>query len=1376
MKPIIIFITFLLLLFYGVQAQKQTIVYQRFTADDGLSQTLVQTILQDHRGFLWFGTQDGLNRYDGYQFKVFKHSSNINALIDNDIKKLYEDKQSQLWVGTLEGISRYNSDTEQFTNITSIDSKSVRDVFSFYDLGKDNLFIGSGSGLILFEKTNRRFSYIVYKENLTIYSIEPYNHDFLWLATSQGLKLFNNKTFIINDFKSTSNDVTLSQIETRDIKKDNNHRFFVATFGNGIFSIDSATFATTRISSKHISINGLHSNYVFSLFKSTNNEIFAGHDDGAFIYDASINQFVPFVFAYRGEKYSHNFPVRSFFEDKSNILWMGGSNGVSKIKNQRSKFLSKKITLANSKNPEVDIVWGFAEHNDKNLWLATKAGLVKYDITKENFKHYSITSKKFLNEQDNNVFSVHIDYQGAIWLGTWVSGLIKFEVAKNLFSYYQNNPNDLNSLSNNSVMVMKEDSEKNLWIGTENGLNRLNRATQNFTRYFSKAGDTNSLADNKIQCIYKDNQNRIWIATKTKAHIYNATHNNFIQINLQFDSTSVNDKESILCIHTDKQNGVWIGTSNNGLYRLNSQNRVIRHYTDGKDLINNCINAIEEDNSGSLWISTNKGISRYNLKRNEFTHYDKADGLQSNEFNNNSSFQHSSGELYFGGVGGFTYFLPDSVKHESHVPQIVFTDFEIMNKSVPIGIYNGNRTILKKSITEATTINLNYSDYLITINFAALHFAFPEKNQYKYKLEGFDNDWIDNGTQHFVSYTNLPAGTYHFKVCGSNYDGIWNEDGISVEIVVSPPFWKTGIFITIIVIFSILVLIAAFFFLLRYRERRLVRYKYQLETEVRERTKELEQKEFTLIEQKNFIESVITYAKDGIVVIDLQGRFVRVNQEFTNIINYSTEEILQMNFRDITPVEWLEKDEASFKLLIEGTAKQHFEKEYYRKDGSKVPVSVSASTLYDQTGKPISVVAIVSDITERRRNETELEQYRRDLEKLVNERTADLEKAKERAEKADSLKTAFLANMSHEIRTPMNAIIGFSDLLKERDVSISERNEYISNISNSSNSLLHLIDDIIDIAKIEANQLNINVERCYINAIFNELLVSFKNLKQRQNKDDVQIVANMPIRNYDFAIYSDPYRVRQILKNLINNALKFTDKGRIEFGYHIENERSETIIFYVKDSGIGIPKDKIDVIFDRFRKLNENRTRLYGGTGLGLTITKRLVELLDGKIWVESEINVGSSFYFSLPFRLAESSTTVFDYSTNQTNSFDWSDKTILIAEDDDMNYNYLLKIFARTKANIIRANNGKEAYDVMKKPESSDINLVLMDIQMPIMDGYESTTEIRKINRRTPIIAQTAFAMSGDRQKCLEVGCNEYISKPFNINDFMFLLKNTIL
>jgi PAS domain S-box-containing protein len=384
--------------------------------------------------------------------------------------------------------------------------------------------------------------------------------------------------------------------------------------------------------------------------------------------------------------------------------------------------------------------------------------------------------------------------------------------------------------------------------------------------------------------------------------------------------------------------------------------------------------------------------------------------------------------------------------------------------------------------------------------------------------------------------------------------------------------------------------------------------------------------------------------------------------------------------------------------------------------------------------------------------------------------------ARDKAEESDRLKSAFLANVSHEIRTPLNAITGFSALLSNPNLHLDKKEKYIKQILSGSNELVNLIDNVLDISRIESGTLKPRISEFLLNRKLEETLDFYNDYKLQHAKESIAISLKLPRRSEKLIVKTDKMRLQQILANILENAIKFTSSGSIEFGYTIVDEKQngtdrQSILFYVKDSGIGIAKNDREKVFERFVKIVDKDDQLYRGAGLGLALARDLVHLLGGDIWVESSLGKGSTFYFTIPFEgPAEARESV--KKDEDAATVDWSDRTILVAEDTESNFRYIEEILSSTDARLIRARDGLEAIELFRS-HKDDIDLVFMDILMPEYDGFEATKEIRKIRKDIPVVAQTAFTFEGELQDGLYAGCfNDYILKPFNIRTIQELLE----
>lgn len=481
---------------------------------------------------------------------------------------------------------------------------------------------------------------------------------------------------------------------------------------------------------------------------------------------------------------------------------------------------------------------------------------------------------------------------------------------------------------------------------------------------------------------------------------------------------------------------------------------------------------------------------------------------------------------------------------------------------------------------------------------------------------------------------------------------------------------------------------------------------------------------------------------DPIIVVDSKGMVIDYNTSLLSALHITNEPVIGQNvFHFIGKKHWRYAIR-NFRKTWEMGYLKNMEFAVFRADGTHFESEVSTGAIYNNAGEPDSMVLILKDISARKESERTLRE------------------AKEKAEESDRLKTAFLSNMSHEIRTPMNAIVGFSELLNDTEIGAKEKSEFIAQINLGADNLMHLIDDIIDIAKIEAGQIKINKRVCDLRQLVDEQIIMFRQNMERMDKAHLELRLEWKLPSREVALRTDPFRIKQIISNLLNNAIKFTEKGHVEL---VIDSKDEFLVFRVRDTGIGIEEDKRKIIFERFMQGHQSKKKLYGGTGLGLAISKNLAELLGGQIGVESNNGEGSEFWFTLPY-----DTESVDLHPGDNGSIvpgtSWKGKMILVAEDDSSNFNLISEVLKPTEAEILWAKDGRETIDIFNK-HGKKLSLVLMDIRMPEMDGYECTRIIKKKNPLMPVIAQTAYAMSGEMEQSREAGCDDFVSKPLHVN-----------
>ena len=502
---------------------------------------------------------------------------------------------------------------------------------------------------------------------------------------------------------------------------------------------------------------------------------------------------------------------------------------------------------------------------------------------------------------------------------------------------------------------------------------------------------------------------------------------------------------------------------------------------------------------------------------------------------------------------------------------------------------------------------------------------------------------------------------------------------------------------------------------------------------IKEDISQQKQKENEISYLKEFNEAIVNTMSQGILVEDADGRIIFVNPALLELTGYKESELIGAPWSILVDQDM--KSEIEQIMHERGSQNADFyEVSLLSKHQKHLPVYVSSTTLWDQ-GNYNGTIVVLTDIS------------------YLKQKEGELKKAKEKAEESDRLKSEFLANMSHEIRTPMNGILGFSKLLKNEGLEDGEWKEYVEIIHKSSHQLLRIISDIVDYSKIEAGHFEVRHDEVDVVQLLEELKTLFQEELPGKERSHLVLRVEPYAREQQRLVLADERKLKQVMTNLTENALKFTHQGYVELGYGLQENQ---ILFYVKDTGIGISVEKIDVIFQKFRQADSTTTREYGGTGLGLTISKKLVEIMGGKLWVESKVDQGSTFYFTMPFRPVAKKASQTTKADEQ--QIDWSSKRILVVEDDMASYLYFTHLLEKTGVHLTHAESGARAWEVFQQ---NDFDLILMDIRLGDMNGLELARQIRGKNNKTPIIAQTAYALSADKDKCLQAGCDDYIPKP---------------
>lgn len=771
--------------------------FERLTENEGLSQSTVYTIVQDSKGFIWIGTQQGLNKYDGYKFTVYKNElSDPKSIFNNYVYFIYEDSRNNLWIGTLNGgLSKYNYNDGNFENFHFPSAKEKINSNIIYCICEDsegNLIIGTeGAGIKKFDTHEKRFVEFRFHEDyveelLLVKTLQFDKEENLWVGTwRDGLKIFDkNGNIIKNYYHNETEKDCINSNGIRFIFRDSTDQIWIGT-SKGLNKFENNKF----ISYGEKSVNNiLHTNLKCICEDKFNNLWIGARNSSLVKFNMETETFVNLkLYDKLNSKFSSTL-LESIFCDKSDVLWVGTFNsGIFKLDLQRKKFYGINNLIENSREQFKNFSTNsFLCDSQNNLWIGTDdTGLVRLNLHSTELINY----KPRQDFEGLSVLDIEEDDDGNIWIATFPGALNRYNIKLNTFTNYFYSENKLEDLPF-SISRFSNYSDENLWIGTYNrGLYKFNIRNKIFTRYSDLKKFNQPINSEIIKSLLLDKSGILWIGTDSGG-LNKLDYENGLITCYKYDKENPDSLSDnyVNSLFEDSNNNLWIGTSNGGLNKLDKENEIFKRYDTDHGLPDNCVVGILEDNNNNLWISTKNGLSKFNTETEIFRTYDVRDGLQNKEFNEGACYKSDDDNMYFGGVYGFNFFNPNDIKDNPYIPDIVITDFQIFNSSVESSPDN---LFLKKNILVTDEINLSYRESVFSFEFAALIYNDPEKNEYAYRMEGFDKEWIYCGTRRFVTYTNLEPGDYVFRVRGSNNDGIWNEEGKSIRISISPPFWKT---------------------------------------------------------------------------------------------------------------------------------------------------------------------------------------------------------------------------------------------------------------------------------------------------------------------------------------------------------------------------------------------------------------------------------------------------------------------------------------------------------------------------------------------------------------------------------------------------------
>ena len=1244
-------VVFILFVINTVVAQNNQYQFSHLDITNGLSHNEVNCIYKDHNGFMWFGTMSGLNRYDGYTFKIYKHNKkDTSSLSDDFIVNIYEGPEQKLWIETRRGFNIYDPSTEKFEHdiAKSLALLQIPNV-NIQRIKKDRFgnfwFLHSSLGIYKYNPISKKVIHLEHNDGVStsLYSndigdiTETANGDF-WIIYKNGLiEKIDHQTNTISSRISFLNKLHGREQGNYTLFCDKQDDLWMFDPGNpwGVFYYSPAKGIFKNIN-KTSGTEHLNSDIIAKVIQDDNNVIWVGTDHGGInLVDKNDFKISYLVNREDDNKSLCQNSTTTVYKDISGIIWIGTfKKGISYYHQDIIKFPIVKHYASSLNTLTYNDVNRFAEDDKGNLWIGTNGrGLIYFDRKAGSSKNY-LNNPADPNSLCNNVIvSLCIDHKKKLWIGTYFGGMDCYDGKS--FKHYKHSNTSSGTILDNRISDIIEDSSHRLWIATMGGgLDLFDTETEVFTHY------NRNLNSNFIVKLAEDENKNLWIGTSYGLDVLSGSTGKFTSY-LQNDNdvnSLVND--NITSLIEDSRHLFWI-TTRDGISIFNPKTKKFQNLLKDDGLPDNTVLDILEDSNHNMWLSTANGLCNVvvtgtgdNL-RFQFKNFDETDGLQGREFNQYSSLKLKTGELIFGGANGFNIFNPLNIKSNASKAKLIFTNFLVFNNPIKPNQTIDGHMILAKSILETRSVILHHAENVFTIEFASLNYFNPDKVKYQYMLEGFDHGWLTTDiNSRKATYTNLDAGDYTFKVRASNSEGVWSNDDLTLKIKILPPFYKSPLAYT----FYIITILGILFYM-RHRGIEKIKIKFEVEQEKKEIQRSIE----------------------------------------------------------------LERQEVK------------------------------------------------------------------------------------RMHELDMMKIKFLTNVSHEFRTPLSLIMAPVDKMLNH-TNDADQKQQLNVIGKNAKRLLNLVNQLLDFRKMEVQELKLHTSTNDIIKFIRDITLSFTDMA-----DDKGIGFAFDTEVETLITNFDHDKIERILFNLLSNAFKFTPMGgHVSVLLNIVHDRStpecQLLEIKVIDTGIGIPQERRDKIFERFFQHDVPGSLLNQGSGIGLAITREFVKMHNGEIMVESEPDQGSCFIIQLPLYIHNNLTPVIN-TTDPVNNEELiiatadehkskskhADKkpTVLLVEDNE-DFRFYLKDNLKSAFFIIEASNGKEGW---QKALSQHPDIMVSDISMPEMDGIDLCKKIKNDKRTShiPVILLTALTGEEGQLKGLEIGANDYMTKPFNFEILLSKIKNLL-